>query len=90
MALVVLVVGDEDGERLLVVRARIVAAFGGLDGFGDFGGAAGFCRGAVAFYVGGRGEEGGEGCGEEEGGEGKELHFGWLWCGSLRLCCVGL
>lgn len=85
MALVVLVVGDEDGEGLLVVRARVVAAFGGLDGFGDFGGAAGFGRGAVAFYVGGRGEEGGEGCGEEEGGEGKELHCGCSWFGTLWL-----
>lgn len=41
---IVLVVRLEDCERLLRAGARVVAAFGSLDGGGDFGGGAGRVR----------------------------------------------
>jgi hypothetical protein len=52
------VVDFEDGESLRFVGAGVVAAFGGVDGFADFGGRAGGGERVGSFGVGGGGEEG--------------------------------
>jgi hypothetical protein len=73
---IVLVVCFEDGEGLGLVGARVVAAFGGLDGVAGCRGGAARGRWVEAFAVRGRGlERGGcEGQGEGEWEESGEEH----------------